>query len=495
VTVKAIGVHHNELGNQHRSLGLILETTRASSKAFEQDPITRYGVGILGDTDGNEDYVPAYVRDFREADILILHLGTFSNAKLGRGGKHLYIDGVRRVLARFGEELSRDAKRTVGDKKVVVLSEFGLELADDDLLYRKLQPFIESHSWRLPLIFTGLYLREQGISSPIMDGEEKDVSRFFARASLAILEKVSQASHGSLVPSQQVPTGNNLDELVVSLAFAVLAFDSEGLRAIVRGLYDKLAARITSTRMDRCLDGLGSQIYLDLVRCELNGKKSLYPLRAFARALVERAAFGRAPIPTGRLVESCDCLIERVGGNLENIGHTLYYVDKLRYIAEYSESRGLFAPGTQRKRRSYRWAYGRGDHITSLGCFWTACLIGVVLLRDDLTTAPQDSRPPGDNPLIEIGSFFRKGTESWANLLVGDIGCTFGLDPFSRPHDEERIQGIRLMSSHGEWISPYAAECFYDQQDERITYRAPQAAETVEKPARQVTAGEAKQSS
>lgn len=480
VTVKVIGVHHNELGNQHRSLGLILETTLAKkSRAFEQDLISKCQVGILGDTDGNEEYVPFYVDEFREVDIFILHLGTFSNKKLGRGGKHLYIEGVRRVLKRMGEELERDKyierARDRDSKKIVVLSEFGLELADEDSLYRKLQPFIESHSWRLPLIFTGLYLRGQGKTSEGEDSNDKEVSRFFARATLGIIGGIYESSKNTISASQQVLTRKDIDELLIALAFQVLAFDSKSLRKTIREVQDNLTSTITRERRERLVDGLTLERYLDFLSGGLKGNRDLDPLRAFFQDLVQKASFGRVPLSTSHLVKSCELLIERISYSLENPATSLYYVDKLPYISKYAESRGLFTSGKERDRRKYRWAYGKGEGITSLSLFWTACLIGVFLLREVLSATSFESKSPEENPLLQIGTFFQKGIEAWANLLVGDIGCTFGINPFTIPDDRERVQGIKLKSVEGKWISPYDAECFYDHENDRISYRIPKA--------------------
>ena len=461
VTVKAVGVHHNEIGNQHRSLGLILETTMAESEAFEPNSSTRYRIGILGDTDGSSEYVPFYVHDFHEVDILILHLGTFSNKKLGRGGKHLYIEGVRRVLRQMRSKL----EETRGSGKIVVLSEFGLELADENSLYHKLQPFIESHSWRLPLIFTGLYLQRQSDGEDLSD--DKEGSRFFARATLEILERACKSSPNSISAHQEALTRKEVDELLVALAFQVLAFSSPGLREMVKELQDELADLIGKEKGKRLIDTLPLEKYIRLLDGkELENEIALDPLRKFYQVLVQESCFAQVPLPKDRLIKSCELLIERISRNLEDFTSALWYMDKLSYISKYAESRGI---------REYRWAYGTGTSIKDLSLFWSTCLTGVFVLRETLEVASFEHQPAKENPLLQIAAFFQKDAVPWANLLVGDIGCTFGIDPFTAPDDRRRAKGIRIKSADGDWISPHDAECFYDNRSMRISYRAPQA--------------------
>jgi hypothetical protein len=375
----------------------------------------------------------------------------------------------------MGEDLKRGdyLSQIKNGKKLVVLSEFGLELADQLSLYRKLQPFIESHSWRLPLIFTGLYLRERRGESG-GDTSDKKVSRFFARATLEIIGKIYGLPEDGGNRGQQELTKRNMEELLVALAFQVLAFDSEALQRIIRELLDQLSKAIAKEKRKRFVDGLTLNRYVDVLGKEIGGNKDLTSLRTFYQDLVQRANFGRTPLATSHLKLSCDYLIEKMGHVLENRGSLLFYVDKLGYVSKYAESRDLFTS-------NYRWALGNGKGISNLDLFWTTGLVGIFLLRDVLATISLEHEPPQENPLIQIGSFFQKDIDTWANLLVGDIGCTFGLSPFSILDDRKREKGIKLQSAEGQWISPYLAECFYDEENERINYRIPEVKEITEK--------------
>lgn len=53
---------------------------------------------MLGDSDGNEGYHETYMNYAKNAHILILHLGSYSNKQFGRGNKHLYKTGLLNIM-------------------------------------------------------------------------------------------------------------------------------------------------------------------------------------------------------------------------------------------------------------------------------------------------------------------------------------------------------------------------------------------------------------
>ena len=463
VTLKAIGVHHNELGNQHRSLGVILETIRSENQDFTPHLSKRYQIGILGDTDAHEDYIGPYVNNFYKVDILVVHLGTFSDAKLGRGGKHLYIEGVKRVLRRMREKVKEAKER----EKIVVLSEFGLELADEDSFYQKLRPFIESHFWRLPLIFATLYLKNTGENEHFQT--DKEGSRFFARATLASLEKIYEPSEQEGGISQPGLTYKEKEEFLLAFGFQILALYNQRILKIAEHLQTTLTKSIENDRKNKLIDSWSTEEYLTFLRKELPVNSDIAPLRLFFDNLVERANFTQHTLPFERLIECCSLLIRSIGDDLESPIRALYYVDKLTYISKYAESKGI----TQCRR-----VYSNSGGITDLNTFWTTGLIGAFLLREALQKASKetessDSEPTEECLLLQIGEFFQEDALPWANLLVGDIGCTFSFDPFKSSDSQEREDGIKLKSAQGDWISPYDARGFYDAESKCINYHTP----------------------
>jgi hypothetical protein len=458
VIVKAIGVHHNEIGNQHRSLGLVLEIKRFENKSVKE--VSKYRIGILGDTDGSIDYIQDYINNFQNVDIFILHLGTFSNKNFGKGGKHLYIEGVKNIL----QQMSKQAT----GKGIVVLSEFGLELADEYQLYRNLQPFIESHFWRLPIFFANLYLKQ--INKVTDKKEEMDYSHFFARATLAILERFYNPSASMIGVSHQELTKTEKEELLVAFTFQILIIcsgedNNDAFRSKVCELYNKINKCIVNVKRTELRDIHGEDLFDLLNNFHFDALEEAYS------DMIDKADFTDILLPKEHLIKSCQLLIENICLNLENLGSTLYYVDKLSYISKYAESRDVSGFKDGRDTMKYRWIYGKSQGIPGLELFWTTCLVGVFLLEKELDKYEPKLRKNYQDPLlIKIRDYFQKDADPWANLIIGSIGCTFGIDPLVVGEYNGREKGIKLKSLDGKWISPENAKCKYNHESERICY-------------------------
>lgn len=128
VYLEATRAHHWEIGGFHEALGLKFELF-----SFDNGKKSKATIGITGDTDGSIGYLDEYVDAFSDVDLLILHVGTWYDKQI-KGDKHLYADGTKELLKRIYKE---KRKKT----RVVVLSEFGLEMANLRLIARALRPF------------------------------------------------------------------------------------------------------------------------------------------------------------------------------------------------------------------------------------------------------------------------------------------------------------------------------------------------------------------
>ena len=462
ITVKAVRVHHDEAGDQHRSLGLILETRRTQVNQTERSHSNeQYRIGILGDTDGNDAYIPEYIKEFRNMHILLLHLGTFSNKNLGKGGKHLYPGGVKKVIQGMGIGRLGDNEKTI-----FVLSEFGLELAGEHRLYCKLKPFIESHFWRLPLILTGLYLQEKKEAEEKKVTINEKVSRFFASGTFAILETT--------------PTKEKKDELLLALGFQILECDDKEFPTTVEELKTELDTFISQKHITGGLapfeqtEELPSiEQYEHLLKNFLPNKSTIEKLQTFFTVFVQRAKFPQPPLSFDKLLKTCNRLMEEIIHNLEDPFRIIYYQNKLEYISNYADARGL---------TGYNWVLSPDGKIKDWKVFWSACLIGICVLREvlrahlpvDRETVSPKSSVVEENLLVRIGNFFQQKIIEDDKLLVGDIGCTFAIEPFEPPEKIRRMSGIWLKSAENKWISPYDAEFFYDEENDRISYRSPQ---------------------
>lgn len=114
IILETLRAHHWEIGGFHNALGLKFHF---KSKYNKKCPIW----GFTGDTDGSDVYIPEYVENFKNCDILISHLGSWK-IRDSIGDKHLYEGGLRRLLGKLSQGDS--------ENRIILLSEFGLEMAD-----------------------------------------------------------------------------------------------------------------------------------------------------------------------------------------------------------------------------------------------------------------------------------------------------------------------------------------------------------------------------
>jgi len=164
VRLRSYEAHHREIGQRYRSLSLVFEIQSKLENGIER----KYAIGILGDTDGSEEYVPDYVKNFRDVDILCLHVGSFTEKKYGSGYGHLYAPGTLELL----ENLKR-----VEAAPIIVLSEFGLEMGTDEQIADAFEPLVKTESWKIPLRIAKVV-----IESPAENEAKKILAKMFAKS-------------------------------------------------------------------------------------------------------------------------------------------------------------------------------------------------------------------------------------------------------------------------------------------------------------------------
>jgi len=162
VYVEATRVFHREMGDSNQSLGLKIlfeahqkqpfSDRQRKDAAVKKETLERgtATLGVLGDTDGNVDYFSRYFEDFSDSDVLILHLGTISaktvKEKYALGDKHLYDIGTILLLAEIADQ--KRERRKFKNLKSVVISEFGLEMANIYLLLQTMNLFTGPDEWQ-----------------------------------------------------------------------------------------------------------------------------------------------------------------------------------------------------------------------------------------------------------------------------------------------------------------------------------------------------------
>ena len=451
-------VHHAEIGNCHNSLGLIFDITIPSADGTSNNSI-KYSIGILGDTDGHEKYLDEYMEQFAEVDLLVLHLGTFNDDKYGQGDKHLYIKGTRSLLECFKAHYSRVRLER---KKVVVLSEFGLELGTYKQILEQLSPYVEISSWRLPLIFAKHYVeREQRDYKTHLD--------VFAGMCFSLFER----SVGEGPP--------NMERHLVGVVAGIVNYFMGGQVNEKRNFSADVVTRIEHMQND--LGFLGEEDFATVLRKA--DQTLLEDLDSFFDGLLRHIVFSRKK--TGKSAEQ-----DRRGGeavktmasfatqlliytaqHLKRELHKFIYMPLLGRQERFERSLGLVG----QQQRPYWWRGDRFNYKHFLGAAVIGCLR--LLERSQgfdanlVSIAPEDFEEdtPG-NTLVQIGQLFQKGNEDWCVLLTGDMGTKFRLCK-----DAKRIEiGVTQPDQASEecWKDPVNVEMFYNSEAARILYRRKQ---------------------
>ena len=155
ITVRAIQTYQTEITNVSNAIGLIFEIEQSDSSLFKKI-IKQKTIGILGDTDAHPKHLEEYVNEFYKCDVLVLHVGTFASKAVGEPGKHLYLEGTECLLEKLKE------KDTIsGEKKLILLSEFGLENSALDQFYSAV---VEKFRVRPVQAILGYYIEQGEIS-------------------------------------------------------------------------------------------------------------------------------------------------------------------------------------------------------------------------------------------------------------------------------------------------------------------------------------------
>lgn len=139
ICLKVKSAHHEEVGLRHNTVGLQV--------LIKRDGIIYHNIGLIGDTDGSEYYIPEYLKDYADSDIVVLHVGSFYDTdNFGKGDKHLYANGTKTLIQKMV------SNNNFNYLKLIILSEFGLEHAEIDELKELVKPTYLSERVLLRLV-------------------------------------------------------------------------------------------------------------------------------------------------------------------------------------------------------------------------------------------------------------------------------------------------------------------------------------------------------
>ena len=173
IYLKIKNAHHEEVGLRHNTVGLQILVKRNGE--------IYHNIGLIGDTDGSNFYIPEYLKDYDDSDIVVLHVGSFYNTdNFGKGDKHLYADGTKRMIKKMVNN------NNFNYLKLIILSEFGLEHAEIDELKELVKPIYVTE--RIMLKMASLY----GDGKPISNDEKLLCSLLLYEEIEKIIKKKSE---------------------------------------------------------------------------------------------------------------------------------------------------------------------------------------------------------------------------------------------------------------------------------------------------------------
>jgi len=305
-----------------------------------------------------------------------------------------------------------------------------------DRLYQELQRLVESHPWRSPLIYGGLYIRQAGSAA---------VSAFFARKTLEAIEEV--CGQRTAKSEEALMIRKQLDQLLVAMAFLVFAFDGVALRAKVRAIERGIAKKIERIR-ERFVDKVPLNDYLAVLKRQFREDKVIQPLDTFFDEMIRSAGLDEEPSfeqRAARLKECVERLIEETGRKVEKPDRVFSCADSLDSISRYAEALFDVGEGGERFFNKYQWAYPRGRSFNNLNAFWTTCMMGLFAFGQALDRAIALARV-SEQAEVEAASTETEGEEgSVARLEASQKGETQQKKPVSRK--VETTLKLRLVVS------------------------------------------------
>ncbi len=152
IKCKIIESFHREIGGFRDAIGLKFSVQRNADHKMNK-------IGFVSDTDGLDIHIEHYFQNYDDCDILVLHLGSIH--KPIKECKHLYLKGTEDLLNKLTSN------------KLIIISEFGLELADSKFYYRALNQSLPQHMKFLDLMKEYYELKDEEYNTETDDYSEK----------------------------------------------------------------------------------------------------------------------------------------------------------------------------------------------------------------------------------------------------------------------------------------------------------------------------------
>jgi len=451
IFLTTVPAFHRELGNRHNSLSLIF-SVKTYKNYGEIENETNFA--IVGDTDGNENFMAQYADSFSNLDLIVLHLGSFHHDEdCSVGYKHLYYIGVKNLLKQIKSKRELTKKNGNGDKAIVVLSEFGLELGTEEEIVKQLQPFISSYVWRIPLIFHSKYIE-------LENAEDKTklskVLNLYGQLSAGLIGEVANSIRNNRAL---------LNESICSLTLRniIISNPSNEDEKEVEEFFEELIKRKDEYYAKYQAFPIGGKDFVELIESTkyknvnvIVDKLNLYE-EFFLKNVLENIAL----TPLGTFEEN----IVKLKGVIETVFQAFlqtmysdmkfaYLVTTWKYVYLFCKSIGLLNEKHEHLKDSpqkYHILYG------ALGLYSMLKFINCINWRDFM----EKSQEKNDvSSLIRIGELLNNENEDWCKIFIGDLSSIFSL---KKP--------IRVKDVEMAWQVPSLLENVFDESDGTIKYR------------------------
>ena len=146
ITFEPFYTFHSEIGFRHRSLGLSIKI-KTPLRVSNPEP---YKLVLLGDTDGRPEYQERYLHFCEDANIVMCNIGSYSDEGYGTGYGHLLKSGAQTLISNLFKRVIY--KRNENELAMVLLTEFGFEMASIGEITTGLLSFGKANKYRMILL-------------------------------------------------------------------------------------------------------------------------------------------------------------------------------------------------------------------------------------------------------------------------------------------------------------------------------------------------------
>jgi hypothetical protein len=224
----------------------------------------------------------------------------------------------------------------------------------------------------------------------------------------------------------------------------------------IKHLSGILSKKVQKSHDEKYIDNIPLKAYFYEVNKVFKEKSSRSKLVEYFTLLLNVANFYLKPINLTELQEVNNHLITIMRENFADTFSVLYYLDIINYVIQFIEEKEIFC---RKEVDTIIKFFDMNDEneIESLKKLWLVGIYCTSLFNETISQFDEKllvRKRNYETNLIDISSFFEQNVPNGSNLILGDIGLTFGINPMSIIDTSERLTGIFILTDQGKWVSP-----------------------------------------